>query len=237
MSQYKVLIVDDERLAREEVKQALKNYEDFMVVAEASNADDAEEMINKHAPDVLFLDIQMPERNGLDLLESIDHEIEVIFITAFDQFAVKAFELEALDYLVKPVRFERFQITIDRLRERLTEKSKRPDHQRFFIREGDRFFFIYHNDVSLIESSGNYVRLHANNKKHYLKRSLNQMEELLDKKGFFRINRTEIVNLSFIKSIKREEKGKLILTLKDGTVLEVSGRRSAEFRNRNIPLT
>lgn len=236
MKPYTVMIIDDERLAREEIKEALKAYPDFCVSAEASNADEAASLIKSVSPQLIFLDIQMPERSGLELLESMDHLPEIVFVTAYDQYALDAFEWGALDYLVKPVRWERFQKTVERLRERLAASSKHPP-TRFFIREGDKYFFVDHKDISLVESVGNYVRLYIKDQKHYLKRSLNQMETVLDPDLFFRINRTEIINLTEITHAKKTEKGRLTITLQNGQQLELSARRLPAFMSKNISIS
>jgi len=234
MSRLKVMIVDDERLAREEIKQHLLSYKDFDIVGEAANADEAEKLIIQFQPDLIFLDIQMPERSGLELLESLEYVPEVIFTTAYDQYAVKAFELNALDYLVKPVRRERFFQAVEKVRTKFPVKSGLAAEHTFFIREGERYYFVKVKDIYLIESAGNYARLYVNGKKLYLKRSLNHLEKTLDKQLFFRISRTEIINTNYIKQIRPQAKGRLTIILQTGETLEVSTRQSAAFKNRHI---
>lgn len=181
MQVYRILIIDDERLAREEIKQYLADYPDFVVAGEATDADTAEGLINELKPDLLFLDIQMPERSGIDLLESLETVPEVIFTTAYDQYAVKAFELNALDYLLKPIRSERFDQAVARVRARFTSTAATPS---LFVKEGDRYHFIRISDIYLIESAGNYACLYSGNRKFYLKRSLNQLEKSLNAHSF-----------------------------------------------------
>ncbi|RYF96767.1 MAG: response regulator transcription factor, partial [Chitinophagaceae bacterium] len=216
MSQYRVIIIDDERLAREEIKQHLLDYPDLAIAAEAADADDAERQITQLQPDLVFLDIQMPERSGLQLLESLEHVPEVIFTTAYDQYAVKAFELNALDYLVKPIRRERFAQAMEKARSRLSAKPTAKMERTFFIKEGDRYHFVKAKDVALVESAGNYARLFVDGKKLYLKRSLNQLEKNLDPGIFFRISRTEIININYIKQVLQQPKGKLTVLLQTG---------------------
>ncbi|HEX2845100.1 MAG TPA: LytTR family DNA-binding domain-containing protein [Chitinophagaceae bacterium] len=234
MSRLKILIVDDERLAREEIKQHLLGCRDFDIVGEAENADEAEKLIIQLQPDLLFLDIQMPERSGLELLESLEYVPEIIFTTAYDQYAVKAFELNALDYLVKPIRRERFSQAIEKMRTKFAVKSGLAAEHTFFIREGERYYFVKVKDIYLIESAGNYARLYVDGKKLYLKRSLNHLEKTLDQQSFFRISRTEIINTNYIKHIRPQARGRLTIVLQTGESLEVSTRQSAAFKNRHI---
>lgn len=234
MNKLKVMIIDDERLAREEIKQHLLSYQGFDIVGEAADADDAEKQIIQHQPDLLFLDIQMPERSGLELLESLEHVPEVIFTTAYDQYAVKAFELNALDYLVKPIRRERFAQAIEKALNRFSVKPGLAAERTIFIREGERCYFVKVKNISLVESAGNYARLYVDGKKLYLKRSLNHLEKTLDPQLFFRISRTEIINTNYIKQIRPNTKGRLTVTLQTGESLEVSTRQSAAFKNKHV---
>lgn len=230
MNKYKVIIIDDERLAREEVKMHLREYEDFEVVATAENADEAEGLICTLNPDLIFLDIQMPGQSGFELLERLAFLPQVIFITAFDRFAVRAFEFSAIDYLVKPFREERFAVAISKAKERMKKKAYQ---QSIFVKEGEKLNFIQTGDIHLITSLGNYVRLHFSGQKVYFKRSLNKMEEMLDPVFFFRTSRTEIVNTSFIKEVVPEAGERLNIVLKTGESITVSSRRSAEFKRRS----
>jgi two-component system, LytTR family, response regulator len=233
MKKITALIIDDERLAREEIKQHLLDHPGIALTGEAANADEAEELIRQLIPDLIFLDIQMPERSGLDLLETLDIVPEVIFTTAFDHYAVKAFELNALDYLVKPVRRERFEQAVARAMTALDKPANRSYQQNIFIREAEQIHFIRVDDIYLIESAGNYARLITAERKHYLKRSLNELEKVLDPAVFFRVSRTAIINVKYIGTVKDLPKGRLQVRLQSGQTLEISGRQSALFRNRN----
>ena len=237
MKKIKVVIIDDERLAREEIKRALQFYEDFVLIGEAENADDAKILIETEMPDLIFLDIQMPEKSGFDLLESLDNVPAVLFITAYDQYAIQAFEVNALDYLMKPIREERFAKAIQKIRDTINMKSSLNDSlakdRKIFIKDGEKRFFIQLDEIYLIESLENYTRLFFQDKKALQRRSLRQWEEMLDKNIFFRINRTEIINTQYIQEVKTTIGGRLEVKLKTGELLEVSNRQSARFRNQN----
>lgn len=237
MKTYKTIIIDDERLAREEVKRALSNYSEFVVLGEAANVDDAIILIEKENPDLIFLDIHMPEKSGFDLLEELTFVPEVVFTTAYDQYAVKAFEVNALDYLVKPLREERFAISIEKIKTEFSKKEAKknplPMHNKIFIKDGENCHFIPLSDIRLIQSMDNYARLYFGKDKAMIKRSLNLIEEKLDSNVFFRVNRSQIVNTEYIKQIDPYFKNKLKITLTTGETLEVSSRQSAKFKNWN----
>lgn len=234
MKPIKVLIIDDERSAREELKRALSGYPLFEIAGEAQNADEARAEIQTKKPDLIFLDIQMPGESGFELLASLAEVPEVIFTTAFDQYAVKAFEINALDYLMKPIRDERFALAIARVMEKgkkqEAEKGSLTADRTIFIKDGERCHFVKLSEVYLIESMDNYARLYFGDQKAFLKTSLNQLTEKLDEAVFFRISRTHIVNLNYIKEIFPMPKGKLRIGLKTGELLDVSDRQSVKFK-------
>jgi two-component system LytT family response regulator len=227
MRKVQALIIDDERTARDEVKRLLGNYPDIEVAGEARNADEAKTLIILKKPDLLFLDIQMPEKSGFDLLESLEHVPQVIFTTAFDQYAVKAFEVSALDYLMKPIREERFAKAMMQVRAKIAE----PDSDRIFVKDRNQYYFISWIKVYLIESMDNYAMLYFDDKKVFLKTSLNQLEKKLDENMFFRVNRAQIVNMNYINKIDIAPGGRLKITINTGNVLEVSERQSVKFKN------
>lgn len=238
MNRYKTIIIDDERLAREEVKRALEKHQEFEIIGEASHVDEAITLIAALNPDILFLDIHMPGKSGFDLLEELTNVPDVVFTTAYDQYAVKAFEMNALDYLVKPLRDERFSKTIEKVKVELSkrvalEPTTLPMHQKIFIKDGDKCHFIPLTDIHFIESLENYARLYFGSNKAMIKRSLNLLAEKLDPKVFFRINRSQMINIHYIKEIHPYFNNKLQITLTTGETLEVSSRQSVKFKNWN----
>jgi two-component system LytT family response regulator len=238
MKIFKTVIIDDERLAREEVKRALKNYPEFEVIGEASHVDEAKSLIEASNPDIIFLDIHMPEKSGFDLLEELSTVPEVVFTTAYDQYAVKAFELNALDYLVKPLRDERFSKTIAKVKSELTKKEEvkadvLPMNRKIFIKDGEKCYFIPLSQIHFIESLDNYARLYFGNQKAMIKRSLNLLEEKLDSRVFFRVNRSQIINIHYIREIHPHFNNTLEITLTTGEKIAVSSRQSVKFKYWN----
>jgi two-component system LytT family response regulator len=238
MKTFKTVIIDDERLAREEVKRALNSYPEFDIVGEASHVDEAKTIIEDLKPDIIFLDIHMPGKSGFDLLEELTTVPEVVFTTAYDQYAVKAFELNALDYLVKPLRDERFSKTIEKVKAELAKKEGikaevLPMHRKIFFKDGEKCHFILLSEIHFIESLENYARLYFGDQKAMIKRSLNLLEEKLDATIFFRINRSQIINTQYIKEIHPYFNNKLQIILTTGEKLEVSSRQSVKFKNWN----
>ncbi len=237
MEKYSVIIIDDERLAREEVKRCLANFPEFNIVGEADNAADGKQLIEAKNPQVVFLDIQMPEKSGFDLLDELTTVPEIVFTTAYSEYAAKAFEVNALDYLVKPIREERFAKSMEKVKQELLKTSKtRSDfsmHHKIFIKDGEKCFFIPLTDVRYIESLDNYARLHFNNDKAIIKKSLNAIEKKLDPTCFFRINRKQIINVQYIKKVYPHFNSRLKIVLDTDEVFEVSSRQSVRFKNWN----
>lgn len=228
MTNIKVVIIDDERAARDELKRLLEHYPDFEIAGEARNADEAKVLIQTTQPDLIFLDIQMPGKTGFDLLESLDQVPQVIFITAFDQYAIKAFEVSALDYLMKPVRDERFEKAINQARGKLAGNNK---DEQIFVKDRQQYHFITWSKVHLIESMDNYARLYFDDKNVFLKSSLNQLEKKLNPGMFLRINRAQIVNLNFVDRISAMANGQVKIKLKTGDEYEASARRSIKIKS------
>ncbi|MEE9450551.1 MAG: response regulator [Ignavibacteriaceae bacterium] len=234
----KALIIDDERLARTELKRLLNPFKDIKVVGEAVNADDAIEKIDQLKPDLLFLDIQMPGKSGFELLGELDTVPTVIFTTAYDEYALKAFEYNALDYLLKPIEPKRLEETITKLVEKSRKKSvaesDRPifsESDQVFVKDGERCWFVKLEKVRLFESEGNYVRIYFENNKPLILRTLNYLDERLDSKTFFRANRKHIVNLKWIDTIEPWLNGGLLVKFKDGQKVEVSRRQAIKFKD------
>jgi two-component system LytT family response regulator len=231
----KALIVDDERLARKELMSLLEKYDKVEVIGEAANADEAEAMIAEKKPDLLFLDINMPGRSGLELLESLEPAPQAIFITAYDEHALKAFELNALDYILKPIDPERLEAAINKVHESNIEsehqrKTLQEDDQ-VFLKDGEKCWFVALRDVRYFESEGNYIRVRFNDQKPLVLRSLNKLEEKLDPHIFFRANRKHIVNLRWVEKIEPWFNGGLMVKLKNGEQIEVSRRQAARFKD------
>jgi len=227
MRKIRVLIIDDERNARSELKRMIAGLVELELVGEASNADEAEILIKIQQPDLLFLDIQMPERSGFELLETLGDVPFIIFTTAFDEYAVKAFEVNAIDYLLKPIRYERLSQAIQKVSDQF-----RNDHHvaRVFIKEKDSYYFLQWDKVHLIESMDNYAKLFFEDKNIWYKSSLNNLESILNKSQFFRCNRAQIINLNFVEKITTSQNSKLTVHLRSGQVIEVSERRSVQLR-------
>ncbi len=225
------IVIDDERLARAEMKLMMQKFTDFVFVGEASNASEAEKLVIQLRPGLIFLDIQMPEKSGFDLLSTLDQIPAVIFTTAFEQYAVKAFDLNALDYLLKPIRQERLQKAIEKIKASHDDKKT---NSHLLIKEGEKIHFLKTANIYLIESIGNYVRIYFDDEKVFFKRSLKQLEKILDSNLFFRINRSRIINVSFIQKMDQLQKGRLALTLKNGETLIASNRQSAAFKSKTM---
>jgi two-component system LytT family response regulator len=235
----KTFIVDDERLARSELRRLLKGFSAIEIIGEAANADEAIEKIETARPDLLFLDIQMPGRNGFELLESLIYTPRVIFTTAFDEYALKAFEFNALDYLLKPVEQKRLAAAISKVenhrREEIEKKqgvksSPLGDADQIFVKDGERCWFVKLRDVRLLESEGNYTRLYFDKNKPLILRSLNYLEERLDEKTFFRASRKHIINLRWIETIEPGFDGRLDVKLSGAPEIEMSRRQSQKFK-------
>jgi two-component system LytT family response regulator len=235
----RALIVDDERLARKELMKLLEEHPMIEVVGEAMNAEEALQMVNDLNPDLLFLDIQMPGKTGFQLLEMLDAVPLVVFTTAYDEFALKAFEVNALDYLLKPIQAERLSETISKLSEKERQKTvathgpekKLGLNDQVFVKDGDRCWFVSLSNVRLFESDGNYIKVYFDNNRPMIHKSLNALDEKLDERAFFRASRKHIVNLSWVESIEPWFNGGLMVKLKGGDKVEVSRRQAAKFKD------
>lgn len=237
----KAIIIDDERLARNELKKLLMDYPEIEVVAEATNAGEGIEKIENINPDLIFLDIQMPGKTGFDLLAELDRAPNVIFTTAYDEYALKAFEVNALDYLLKPVEPKRLADAIQKLH-MLEEKEQvasaavninrsiLTENDQVFVKDGERCWFVKLNEIRLFESVGNYAKVYFGANKPLILKSLNALEERLDEKTFFRANRKHIVNLRLIDKIEPYFNGGLLLEMKGGEKIEVSRRQTVKFK-------
>jgi two-component system LytT family response regulator len=237
----RAIIIDDERLARNELKKLLLDFPEIEVVAEAANASEGVEKIDSLNPDLVFLDIQMPGKTGFDMLSELERAPNVIFTTAYDEYALKAFEVNALDYLLKPVEPKRLA---DALQKMQLEEDKEPisdhtlsvnrsilnEHDQVFVKDGERCWFVKLSDIRLFESVGNYAKVYFGPNKPLILKSLNALEERLDEKVFFRANRKHIVNLRLIEKIEPYFNGGLLLEMKGGEKIEVSRRQTVKFK-------
>jgi two-component system LytT family response regulator len=237
----KAIIIDDERLARTELRKLLQEFPEIEVVDEAANVEEGLAKVESHNPDLIFLDIQMPGKTGFDLLAELERAPQVIFTTAYDEYALKAFEVNALDYLLKPIEPKRLADALHKLangdhgnhsatfhpdgnRSLLTENDQ------VFVKDGDRCWFVKLSEIRLFESVGNYAKVFFSTNKPLILKSLNSLEERLDDKVFFRANRKHIVNLRLIDKIEPYFNGGLLLELKGGEKIEVSRRQTVKFK-------
>jgi two-component system LytT family response regulator len=230
----KAMIVDDEPLARRELRRLLAEFPDIEIVGEAANVAESVVGVEQWLPELLFLDIQMPGGSGFDLLARLEHVPSVIFTTAYDHHAVRAFEVNALDYLLKPIEPERLAAAVAKARSAKSEGAPAARSgstiERLFVRDGSRCWFVPLREVSLMVSEGNYVRLHWGKSRPLLARPLTSLEQRLDPARFFRANRRQIINLDFIESVEPGVGGQLHVQLRDGPEVEISRRQARLFR-------
>jgi two-component system LytT family response regulator len=235
------VIIDDERLARNELKKMLVDYPEIEVVGEAANVDEAHRIIEELNPELIFLDIQMPVKTGFDLLEELERVPIVVFTTAHDEYALKAFEVNALDYLLKPIDPKRLSDAIQKLmfqddrdlqvnEARSENRNFLSDLDQVFVKDGEKCWFVKLAEIRLFESVGNYARVFFGSNKPLILKSLNSLEERLDSKTFFRANRKHIVNLRMIEKVEPFFNGGLLLEIKGGEKIEVSRRQAVRFK-------
>lgn len=234
-SSIRTLLIDDESLARQELALMLKKYPQIDVVGEAENADKAIKMINELEPDLIFLDIGMPVKSGFDMLEELVSTPFVVFVTAYDEYALKAFEADALDYVVKPINPVRLEKAIAKIMKSIEIVKPKTipinDSMRnVFIKDGNHSYFIKLTDIHYIKSVGNYCEIYFGNNKAFLHKSLNLMEERIPSNMFFRANRQEIFNLEYVEDVDVLIKNVIQITLKTGKMVELSTRQSIKFR-------
>ena len=232
------IIIDDERLARKELTSLLAQHRKIEIIDEAANADEALIKIHEKRPNLIFLDIQMPGKSGFDLLEELDNVPEVIFTTAYDEYALKAFEVNALDYLLKPIEDNRLRDSIDKVSEKIDgdEPSISSDgilteNDQVFVKDGEKCWFITLKDVRYFESVGNYVKVHFDSNRPMILKSLNNLEKKLDSKTFFRANRKHIINLRWIQKSETWFNGGLLVTVNGEETIEISRRQAAKLKD------
>jgi two-component system LytT family response regulator len=223
----KAMLIDDERMARQELRRLLAAHPEIEIAAEARTGEEALQLIEQHAPDVIFLDVRMPGMSGFDVLEQLDSVPQVIFTTAFDQYALKAFEVSALDYLVKPIAPERLVKALAKLKPTVRARG---GIERVFVRDGERCWLVRTAEIYLLESEGNYTRLYFSGEQPLVARSLSSLEERLDSSIFFRASRRQMVNLKYVDRVEPGIGDNLQVVLRGGAQVEMSRRQSARFR-------
>jgi two-component system, LytTR family, response regulator len=231
----RAMIVDDEPLARRELRRLLAEFAWIDIVGEAANVGEAAPLIDRLLPELLFLDIQMPGGTGFDLLERLEHLPRVVFTTAYDKHAVRAFEVNALDYLLKPIEPERLAAAVARAQAAAASAPAAVANsgiilERLFLRDGERCWFVPLGEVKLFTAEGNYVRISWDKIQPLLGRPLSSLESRLDSKRFFRANRQQIINLEYIESVDLGVNGRLHVQLRGGPEVQVSRRQARLFR-------
>jgi len=239
MSVLKAVIVEDSRLARNELKELIKAHKEIEIVGEAENVDEGYKLITETHPDLLFLDINMPEKDGFELLEMLDEVPITIFTTAFDEYAIKSFEYNAFDYLLKPINQKRFSKSIEKMLEGIKEATGEEKNEnalsinkQIFIKDGEKCWLVKIQDISLFEIVGNYTRVFFEENKPMIYKSLAQIEEKLPKDVFFRANRQQIININHVKKVVSWFNGKLKIEMQSGVEVEISRRQSYIFKDQ-----
>jgi len=244
MKTFSTILIDDERLAREEMRSLLKDHLSVEIIDEAKNGQEGIQKINALRPDLIFLDINMPGMTGFEMLKQLEEIPHVIFVTAYDEFALKAFEVNALDYILKPVDPDRLREAIQKLHSKEIADNEEiqsalngagelrilTSKDRVFIKDGEKCWFIEMSKVRMLESDGNYVKVYFDNFRPMILRSLNSFEERLDPKYFFRANRKFIINVSWISSIENWFNGGLQVELREGERVDISRRQAIRFK-------
>lgn len=235
MKKINAIIVEDSRLARNELKDLLNDIPEIEILAEAENADVAFELINSHKPDLIFLDIQLPGKDGFQLLEMLDNIPMVIFTTAFDEFAIKSFEYNTLDYLLKPINPKRLSQAIEKVKQKLAEKTEKQEKKldfddQIFIKDGEKCWMVKISEIYLFEVEGNYTKVFFRNEKAVLTRSLNIIEKKLPEEKYFRANRNTIFNINYIQNIENWFSGNLMIKLPNDNQVEISRRQAVLFK-------
>ncbi|WP_027383456.1 LytR/AlgR family response regulator transcription factor [Epilithonimonas caeni] len=235
MKKINAIIVEDSRLARNELKDLLNDISEIEILAEAENADVAFELVNSHQPDLIFLDIQLPEKDGFQLLEMLENVPMVIFTTAFDEFAIKSFEYNTLDYLLKPINPKRLSLAIEKVKQKLADTTEKQDKKldfddQIFIKDGEKCWMVKMSEIYLFEVEGNYTKVFFRNEKAVLNRSLNLIERKLPQEKYFRANRNTIFNINYIENIENWFSGNLMIKLPYDNQVEISRRQAVLFK-------
>ncbi|MDZ4716477.1 MAG: LytTR family transcriptional regulator DNA-binding domain-containing protein [Cytophagales bacterium] len=241
------LIVDDEKLARELLREYLEDFAQISILGECEKGNEAVEKINKLKPDILFLDVQMPGMNGFDVLEEVDHEPYVIFTTAYDQYAIKAFEKNAVDYLLKPLDPERFRSAVNRaLKRKTVEKGTmeellqtiRSDNRSFeshiFVQKSEKLFNLPVEEIVYLEASGDYTVITTKSDQFVSSSGIGKLEEIMDPDVFIRVHRSTIINLNYLKEIERHFNGGMVVKMQSGKSFPVSRTYAKLIRKKVV---
>lgn len=244
------IIIDDEKLARELLIEFLEPYTDIEIVAECSNGKDAVEKINDLKPQLIFLDVQMPGMDGFDVLENLDHKPFVIFTTAYDQYAIKAFDKSAIDYLLKPLDEDRFRLAVQRASERIGAEENNVEElissikgtldsgakfsTHLFVQKSEKLLNIEVKDIIHLEASGDYTVLTTKADQFLSSSGIGKLEERLDPEVFIRIHRSSIINLNFLKEIEKHFNGGLIVKMENGKSFPVSRTYAKQIRKKVV---
>lgn len=231
----RAIIVDDERLARKELRNLLSEFPNVEIIEECDNAETAITLVDELKPDVVFLDIHMPGKDGFGVLEELDYMPHIIFITAYDEYAIKAFEVNALDYILKPIQPERLREAISKVtvqdNDKVSDSDKLGVNNLVFVKDGEKCWFVKLENVPMFESEGNYVRVYFDNNKPLILKSLNNLANKLDENVFFRANRKFIINLNWVENIESWFNGGLMVKLKNGEKIEISRRQASKLKD------
>lgn len=242
MKKLKTIIIDDERLAREELKSVLSKFDTIKIVGEAENGEEGIEKIESLAPDLIFLDVSMPEMTGFEMLKKLGEIPHVIFVTAYDEYAVEAFKVNAMDYIVKPVEDERVEEAVVKVLKSEEQEFESKEiktlrkekmlgfEDKIFLKDGEKCYFTSLKEVHLLESDGNYVKVYFKDSRAMVLSTLNNFEGKLNPEEFFRANRKSIFNTSFVKCVENWFNGGLRVTLTTGEKIEISRRQAHRFR-------
>lgn len=241
------LIVDDEKLARDLLREYVEGFQELEIVGECGKGSEAVEMVNRLKPEILFLDVQMPGMNGFDVLEEIDHEPYVIFTTAYDQYAIKAFEKNAVDYLLKPLDEERFRSAVHRALKRKSSergtveellRSLKPDNRSFethiFVQKSEKLFNLPVEDIVYLEASGDYTIITTHNDQFVSSSGIGKLEEIMDPDTFIRVHRSTIININSLKEIERHFNGGMVVKMQNGKSFPVSRTYARLIRKKVV---
>jgi two-component system, LytTR family, response regulator len=243
------LIIDDEKLARDLLHEFLESFPDIEVIGECSKGTEAVEQINKLKPDLIFLDVQMPGMNGFDVLDEIEHEPYVIFTTAYDQYAIKAFERNAVDYVLKPLDQERFKLAVDRaLKRKKMEEGNLEDllgslhavpqrasyDSHLFVQKSEKLYNLPVEEIIYLEASGDYTVISTKNDQFVSSSGIGKLEELMNPDTFIRVHRSTIINVNYLKEIERHFNGGMIVKMQNGKSFPVSRTYAKLIRKKVV---